>query len=297
MDETPSLCKTCIKVGRCMKLSVVTATFNCINAGNSDKLVRCLRSVATLAREHEHLIMDGASVDGTCGLINVVKSDLKRRHKRDDILLFRERDNGIYEALNKGFLRATGGWLYVLGSDDYIVDHSILEKSLEVGEAGDYDMIVCPVWNGESLKYVSHISRGYELVSLCYPHQGLIVKADFARKIGCFNVSYKVCADYDFIVNALLNGARVLICDMPFAMYNIDGFSSNNPLAHEENLKIRINRLGLTRKESVLASVCRVLPLRVILRFMFSAFPVVRYSARKQLLRNLAYHLGLIKRY
>ena len=44
-----------------MKLTCVTATFNVIAAGNRDKLIRCVESVAKLKTAHEHLIYDGAS--------------------------------------------------------------------------------------------------------------------------------------------------------------------------------------------------------------------------------------------
>ena len=43
-----------------MKLTCVTATFNCIKAGNRERLIRCVESVAKLKTAHEHLVYDGA---------------------------------------------------------------------------------------------------------------------------------------------------------------------------------------------------------------------------------------------
>ena len=54
-----------------MKLTCVTATFNCIKAGNRERLIRCVEPVAKLKTEHEHLIYDGASKDGTAELLCV----------------------------------------------------------------------------------------------------------------------------------------------------------------------------------------------------------------------------------
>lgn len=57
-----------------MKLTCVTATFNCIKSGNLDRLIRCVESVAKLKTEHEHLIYDGASTDGTVKLLRELES-------------------------------------------------------------------------------------------------------------------------------------------------------------------------------------------------------------------------------
>ena len=78
-----------------MKLTCVTATFNCIKAGNRERLIRCVESVAKLKIEHEHLIYDGASTDGTVDLLRELESITPR------LKIVSEPDAGIYDALNK----------------------------------------------------------------------------------------------------------------------------------------------------------------------------------------------------
>ena len=97
-----------------MKLTCVTATFNCIKAGNRERLIRCIESVAKLKTEHEHLIYDGASADGTAELLHELEV------KTLGLKVISEPDTGIYNAINKGVRDAKGEWFYVLGADDYV---------------------------------------------------------------------------------------------------------------------------------------------------------------------------------
>ena len=86
-----------------MKLTCVTATFNCIKAGNRERLIRCVESVAKLKTEHEHLIYDGVSTDGTVELLRELEKRTPNLH------VVTESDTGIYNALNKGVRDAKGG--------------------------------------------------------------------------------------------------------------------------------------------------------------------------------------------
>ena len=76
-----------------MKLTCVTAVFNAIKSGNRESLIRCVESVAKLKTEHEHLIYDGASTDGTVALLREL------------------------EAKTPG-VRVVSEWVYVLGADE-----------------------------------------------------------------------------------------------------------------------------------------------------------------------------------
>ena len=68
-----------------LKLTCVTAVFNAVKAGNRDRLIRCVESVAKLAVSHEHLIFDGGSSDGTLEILK----DLAGRIPTVKIILFR----------------------------------------------------------------------------------------------------------------------------------------------------------------------------------------------------------------
>ncbi len=92
------------KVVEIMKLSVVTPCYN-----SADYIERCIKSVSDQQGvDVEHIIQDGGSTDGT---INILKNYA-------DISVITESDTGMYDAINKGFNRATGDIFSHINSDE-----------------------------------------------------------------------------------------------------------------------------------------------------------------------------------
>ena len=107
-----------------MNLTCVTAVYNAIASGNRERLIRCVESVSKLKIEHEHLIYDGASTDGTVELLRGLKQ------RNDRLSVVSELDKGIYNALNKGVRAANGTWVLILGCDDYLDKPEVLDQLL-----------------------------------------------------------------------------------------------------------------------------------------------------------------------
>ncbi len=93
-----------------MKISVITAVYNRVaTIGDALDSVR-----AQTWPDVEHVVIDGASTDGTLELLQA---------RRDGIsVLVSEPDKGIYDALNKGIARATGDVIGLMHSDDLYAD-------------------------------------------------------------------------------------------------------------------------------------------------------------------------------
>jgi glycosyltransferase len=160
-------------------------------------LADCLTSVARQNYSNkEHVIVDGASTDGTIEIIN---------NYIDNIARFRsESDNGIYDALNKGIELATGEVVGFLHADDFYASDSVLSKIAKAFE----DPTVCAVYG--DLHYVSQQdtsrvirrwrSKSYNSNSLSWgwmpAHPTLYVRRDWYSKIGGFDVSYRIAGDY-----------------------------------------------------------------------------------------------------
>lgn len=90
-----------------IKISIVTAVYN-----REDVIADAVASVQAQSYEDiEHIVVDGASTDKT---LSVLQGCLDSR-----AILISERDTGIYDALNKGFLKATGDVVGVMHSDDF----------------------------------------------------------------------------------------------------------------------------------------------------------------------------------
>ena len=89
-----------------MKISVITPNFN-----GGEFLERALRSVISQDyRDVEHIVMDGGSTDESLQIVDRYRQNLTK--------VVSEKDNGQYDAIGKGFARATGDILCWLNSDD-----------------------------------------------------------------------------------------------------------------------------------------------------------------------------------
>ncbi len=179
-------------MGNKIKISVVTATWNCANT-----LPDCLASVARQSyTNREHVIVDGASTDGTIDVIN---------QHIDQIATFKsECDKGIYDALNKGIQLATGDVVGFLHADDLYASDDVLAKIAKAFE----DPKVCAVYG--DLEYVSQQdtskvirrwqSKPFNQRDLGWgwmpAHPTLYVRRDWYSMIGGFDISYRIAADY-----------------------------------------------------------------------------------------------------
>ena len=99
-----------------MKVSIITVCRNC-----EDSIRQTIESVIGQNYKNiEYIVIDGASDDKTLSIINEFKS-------RIDILVS-EKDNGIYDALNKGLRVATGDVLGFLHGDDEFASPTIISE-------------------------------------------------------------------------------------------------------------------------------------------------------------------------
>jgi glycosyltransferase len=101
-------------------LSIVTVTYNA-----AETLRTCLDSVAGQHLDVEHLIVDGASTDGTLAILEQAQAAGRIRY-------ISEPDNGIYDAMNKGLRLATGDVIGILNADDFYASPEVLTEVLEV---------------------------------------------------------------------------------------------------------------------------------------------------------------------
>lgn len=179
-------------MGKHIRISVITATWNC-----AQTLPDCLASVAQQRYDNiEHVIIDGASTDGTIDVVN--------RHIEHVAVFKSERDKGIYDALNKGIALATGDVIGFLHADDLYASGDVLSKVAKAFE----DPSVCAVYG--DLEYVSQLdlnkvvrrwqSNSFKRQDLGWgwmpAHPTLYVRREWYTRIGGFDISYRIAADY-----------------------------------------------------------------------------------------------------
>jgi glycosyltransferase len=273
-----------------MKLTCVTATFNCIKAGNRERLIRCVESVAKLKTEHEHLIFDGASTDGTVELLRELEV------KIPNLKVVSEPDTGIYNALNKGVRDAKGEWFYVLGADDYICVPEVMDGLLYGNLNSDYDVIVAPVERDvlNSL-YSSPSDMKWFFERHPHSHQGLIMKTSVVRRCDGFDERYKVCADYDMAFKTHEMCVNYHYTTMPFAFYSAGGFSElANGFGGSDVQQILQYHLHLCDTEYLISRKRGFYPIRKMLPFLFHSDLAFRLSSGMMVRRWGKFYLRLV---
>ncbi|GAB3799759.1 glycosyltransferase family 2 protein [Spirosoma humi] len=99
-------------------ISIITITYNAERF-----LERTIRSlIDQQATDIEYIVIDGASTDGTLGIIKHYQSTITHWHS--------EPDRGLYDAMNKGLHQATGQYVWFMNAGDEIHDSSTLAKLL-----------------------------------------------------------------------------------------------------------------------------------------------------------------------
>lgn len=175
--------------------SIIIPTYNC-----ETTIARAVDSVLSQQFEDfEILIMDGLSTDGT--IENLKHYDDKR------LKIFSEKDKGVYDAMNKGIIKASGSWLYFLGSDDFLHNHKVLQTIHS--QLSKYTEAVDVLYGNISsdrygTKYDGEFNK-HKILKKNIGHQAIFYNAGIFKNLGMYNLKYKLLADYDFNLRWMLN--------------------------------------------------------------------------------------------
>lgn len=197
-------------------ITLITVTFNAEN-----ELPDTLESAAKQSfKNFEHWVIDGGSKDGT---IEVVK-------KFPHVKWISEKDNGLYDAMNKGIQKASGEFVYFLNAGDALFDSDVLQKINAEISSQKYDMIYGDVFfknhpsgvdfvQGRKVSYTDYFFS----IALC--HQAAFIKKELFDKLGVYKLDYKILADQEWFVNYFKNCDRSLYIPQTVAAYETVGLS------------------------------------------------------------------------
>ncbi len=199
-----------------MKISIITVCYN------SEKTIRDT-IVSVLSQNYsdfEYLIIDGKSKDKTIDIINEFKDPR--------IVLISEKDNGLYDAMNKGIRNATGDIIGIINSDDILYDNNVFSTIVKNFDS-ETDIIYANVlyMNDDLSKIMrNYISGEKNSDYWCPAHPSMYIKKDIYETIGTYNTSYSICADYDFMVRCNVNKVRYKYIDEYFVKMRYGGVSN-----------------------------------------------------------------------
>ncbi len=203
------------------KISIIIPTFN-----NKATISDALNSVVSQSYENiEIIIIDGCSTDNTAATV-------KKFQKSDPrIKLFVEKDEGIYDAMNKGIDISKGDWLYFMGADDSLYDKNVINdlyklKAFDQEKVfyGDVIIIGNNPWAKDKTKYDGPFDIGKLLFkNIC--QQAIFYPRNIVKEIGYFNKNYTITADYDYNLRCYAK-QEFLYHDKLIAVFNSGGKSS-----------------------------------------------------------------------
>lgn len=184
-----------------MKISVITV---CLN--NVKTLQRTLKSVAYQDWSNvEHILIDGGSTDGTLDVIERHRSSLEYFSSGPDA--------GIYDAINKGLLVASGEIICTLNADDYYPSSGILslvEKKMRDTKLdilmGDVEFFNSASPERTTRRYRSDRFKPSRLAWGWMPaHPALFLKRSVVDLVGNFNKDYRIAGDFEYIARIFKN--------------------------------------------------------------------------------------------
>lgn len=150
-------------------------------------------------KDVEYIVIDGASTDGT---IEIVQS------YGDKIKFISEKDNGLYDAMNKGIRMATGDVVGILNSDDFYASDKILQIVADEFLKGNIDSVYANLEyiDANDPKRVIRYWRSKKCQEGLFrsgwhpAHPTFFVKKEIYEKYGVFDLSFKIAADYELML-------------------------------------------------------------------------------------------------
>ena len=268
-----------------MELSIVTINYN-----NAEGLRKTLVSVAEQTyRDIEHIIIDGGSTDGS---IEVIRDYVERLKIEDRILKIdwvSEKDNGIYNAMNKGIRKASGEYIQILNSGDILANPDVTQRMMDALRLRIEDR---RLKNGVEILYGNMIKKDYETgkiigksgeveyslrqyYSATLNHDCCYIRRDMFETYGLYDEKLNIVSDWKWFLKAIGMGqVRPVYVDVDVTIFDASGISESN--------------LGLRKKER-----------RQVLEEVISPAILTDYDAHafeiEQMNRLRKYHLyGLV---
>ena len=203
------------------KVSVVTTTYNDI-----ENLKRILAEVKKQTYPNiEHTIVDGGSTDGTVDLLKELEEKEPGR-----ISWMSEKDNGIYDAINKGIRMATGE---IVGCCfDRYADEGVLMRMVEIMEKEGTDGVhgdLCYM-DGDRIVRKWHQGQGVIRSGWMPGHPTLYLKKEVYDRFGLYRTDYRISGDYEFMVRILYRKEVTLSYLPEILIYMSHGGTSTNSL-------------------------------------------------------------------
>ncbi len=188
-------------------------------------------------RQFEYLAIDGASEDGTPELLE--QSQARFSQDRIPFRFVSEKDEGIYDAMNKGCRMAQGTWLLFLNAGDLLAASDVLERVFQEPSQAQilYGDTLCS-YQGRLRLYPALPLKHLEY-EMAFCHQSAFIRRELLLSHP-YDISYRVCADHRFFLEMYLKGISFDYQSFPISIYEIAGYSDTHKLlSHREQHRMQ----------------------------------------------------------
>ena len=223
------------------KISIITVTFN-----RAHIIRDCIEGVLKQKyTDYEYIIVDGASTDNTVGILKEYEPLFGGKMR-----WISEPDDGLYDAINKGFRMAKGEVLGIINSDDFFPYDSTLNHIAEAFEEKNVDAVY-----GDSLNvFDTKMESTYQTtlgptfrkwmfrIGMMPSHQTFYAKRELFDRLGYYKTKYKIAADFELMLRFIyVNKIKVKYIPYPLIAFRFGGVST------------QVANKGLLNRECVMA--------------------------------------------
>jgi len=204
-----------------IKLSIITINYN-----NATGLRKTIESVVNQnPQEFEYIIIDGGSTDKSVTVLNECSHLVNH--------WISEKDQGVYDAMNKGISIAKGEYLMFLNSGDILSDKTVLDYCINhILKHPEVAIFYGDIYGIDDTIPTPWIHKHPAALDLMFlktnniNHQSSLIKASLFEKYGVYPTEYKLAADHWLYLKCLVNNETFFYIDYPLIIYNYEGASA-----------------------------------------------------------------------
>ena len=260
-------------------VTVITVVFN--DVANVE---RTILSILNQTYDNvEYIVIDGGSKDGTLDII------LQYEHAID--YWVSEKDAGIYDAMNKGIRLASGKWINFMNSGDFFYSTTTLEKivfkfrekySIVYGDVQAFSK----KHHFNEMKISRPVIAKNLIMKLPICHQATFVTLKAFKEVGLYDTNYKICADHDWLLKALIAGHNAKYVHQCIALNNRDGVSSMSIFKlYRERLTLAL--LHFNDLKPIIYLMALIPFIKILLIFLFRKLNFINVAHRFKTIRKI----------
>lgn len=219
------------------KFTIITVCYNA-----EKDIAATIKSVLSQTYDDfEYIIKDGESSDSTMDIVHNLTDNDNR------VMIIQGKDKGIYDAMNIAALSAEGEYILFLNAGDIFSGDDVLYKVSEyiAGNKANifYGDVIEIEKDKRSLRVYSekNCKMWYYSLGACLCHQGMLCQKELFQNKQ-FDLEYKVCADREWQMYHIKNGAIAKAMKFPVAEVLTDGFSKNHIEDLEKETRMCVKR-------------------------------------------------------